>query len=161
MQKPTQSSNVPWINSFKFKIHIHCFIQTLLLNSVFHEGLGFMKVGHNPMCVSILAPCSWGFIWGAVNPPSPLVILPLEALAIWPIADFQIAFPCIIRWPNIFLFQNSFCLRKTCMVTSSPHNHTLNGNTKWQALWTYHNFFSKPHAHAISCRTKRCWSQIN
>ena len=70
------------------------FIQALLLTSVFHEGLSFMEVGHNLMCVSTLAPYTWGFIWGAVT--LTLVALPLEALAISPISGFQIAFPCII-----------------------------------------------------------------
>ena len=44
------------------------FNQALLLTSIFHEGLSFMTVGHNPTCISMLDPCSWGFIWGAVNP---------------------------------------------------------------------------------------------
>ena len=30
------------------------FIQALLLTSVFHKGLGFMAVGHNPTCVSTM-----------------------------------------------------------------------------------------------------------
>ena len=30
------------------------FIQALLLTSVFHEGLSFMDVGHNPTCISTL-----------------------------------------------------------------------------------------------------------
>ena len=38
------------------------------------------------------------------------------------------------------------------MVTSSPQHHALNGNSKWQVMWTYHKFFSKPHAHTSSCR---------
>ena len=31
------------------------FIQTVLLTSVFHEGLGFMALGYDPMCLSTLA----------------------------------------------------------------------------------------------------------
>ena len=88
-------------------------------------------------------------------------VLPLEALAISSIPDFQIAFPCTIRWPNYFRFYVFSCLLKTCKVTSSPHHYTLNGSRKWQVTWAYNNFFSKPHVHAFSCRPKRCWSQIN
>ena len=43
------------------------FIQALLLTTFFHEGLSFMAIVHNQTCISTLAPCSWGFIWGAVN----------------------------------------------------------------------------------------------
>ena len=34
----------------------HGFIQALLLTSVFHEGLSFLAVDHNPTCGSMLAP---------------------------------------------------------------------------------------------------------
>ena len=68
------------------------FIEALLLTSVSHDGLSFMEVGHNPMCVSSFAPCSWGAV-----PPSPFVAFPLEPLAISLIPGFQIAFPCIIQ----------------------------------------------------------------
>ena len=80
------------------------------------------------MCQHIgpLAIGSWDFIWGTVHP------------LISPIPCLQIAFSCIIGWPNIFLFQNSFCLCKTYMVTLSPHNHTLNGKT----LMASHNALS-------------------
>ena len=74
-------------------IPVQGFVQVLFLTSVFHEGLSFIAVGHNSMCVSMLALCSWELIWGATN---PLVALPLEALEISPIPAFQIAFPCII-----------------------------------------------------------------
>ena len=40
------------------------------------------------------------------------------------------------------------------------HHHTLNGNTKWQFMWTY-KFCYKPHAHVFACQTKCCWGQIN
>ena len=49
-------------------LHHQGFIQALLLASVFYEGLSFMFVGHNPTCINTLDPCSWVFIWGAVNP---------------------------------------------------------------------------------------------
>ena len=38
-------------------------IQALMLTSVFHEGLSFMALGHNPMCVSRLAIATWGSYW--------------------------------------------------------------------------------------------------
>ena len=41
-----------------------------------------------------VGPCTWGLIWGAVNPPLAFSLIP----------GFQIAFPCIIRWPNLFIF---------------------------------------------------------
>ena len=50
------------------------FIEALLLTSVSHEGLSFMEVGHNPMCVSSFAPCSWGGgggVYGGRDPPPP------------------------------------------------------------------------------------------
>ena len=82
------------------------FIQALLLTSLFHEGLSFMIIGHNPTwCISSLDPCSWVFIWGAVNPACGVQgKMSLEGLVISPIPSFQIAFPCIIWWPNPFLF---------------------------------------------------------
>ena len=67
----------------------------------------------------------------------------------------------IIWWPNLFFFLVYFCLRKTCMMNSSPPNQSLNVNSKWHVMWTYHNFFSKPQAHAFFCGPKHCWSQIN
>ena len=76
------------------------FIEALLLTSVSHDGLSFMEVGHNPMCVSLFSPCSWGGgggSYGVLYPPSPFVAFPLEALAISLIPGFQIAFPCIIQ----------------------------------------------------------------
>ena len=48
---------------------IQGFIQAILLTSVFHEWLSFMTVGLNPTCINMLTPCSWGYIWGAVNSP--------------------------------------------------------------------------------------------
>ena len=42
-------------------------IQALWLTSVFHEGLSFMAIVHHPTYISMLTPCSWGFIWSAVN----------------------------------------------------------------------------------------------
>ena len=56
------------LNSF-FVIHYQSFIEALLLTSIFHEGLSFMAIGHNPACISILAPCSLGFTWATVNLP--------------------------------------------------------------------------------------------
>ena len=45
-------------------------------------------------------------IWGAVVslPCRVQGAMPLEALAVSSIPDFQIAFPCIIWWPNLFRF---------------------------------------------------------
>ena len=45
-------------------------------------------------------------IWGAVGSPPCGVegAMPLEALGISSIPGFQIAFPCIVRWPNLFHF---------------------------------------------------------
>ena len=36
------------------------FVQALFLTSVFHEGLSFMAIGHNPMCVTTLAIATGG-----------------------------------------------------------------------------------------------------
>ena len=41
------------------------FIQSLLLTSVFHEGLSFMVAGHNPTCVSSLGIAT-GVSYGAL-----------------------------------------------------------------------------------------------
>ena len=41
---------------------------SILLTSVFHKGLILMVIGHNPACISTLAPCSWVSIWHAVKP---------------------------------------------------------------------------------------------
>ena len=49
---------------------------------------------------------------------------------------------------------------RKCRSTNWLINYA-NGNTKWQVMWTYHEFLSKPHAHASSSQPKRCWSQIN
>ena len=115
-----------------------------------------MAIDHNPTwVVSTFGYCNWwGLVWGAV---SSLVAwgagaMPLEALATSLISAFQIAFPCTIRWPNLFQFYVSFCLCDTCMVTLPPQHHVLNGNTKWQVMWPYHKFCSKPHVHAFSCQ---------
>ena len=113
-------------------------------------------------CMAAYWHLQLGVHMGHCKPPlwSPGA-MSLEPLAILPIPHFQIIFPCINLWPNLSLFYVYFCLRKTCMVTSSPHHHTLNGNTKWLVMWTYHNFFSKHHVHAFSCQPKHCLSQIN
>ena len=50
------------------------FIQALLLNSVFHEGLSFMEVGHNPMCQHV-GPLHLGIHMGCYN-PHPCAIAP-------------------------------------------------------------------------------------
>ena len=64
------------------KLHLlQGFIQAHLLTSVFHEGLSFMVIGHETMCISTVDPGSWGFIWGAVKPWGPEE-MPMEALAI-------------------------------------------------------------------------------
>ena len=49
-------------------------------------------------------------IWGAVvsSPCGVQGAMPLEALAISSIPGFQIACPCIIRWPSLFLFLDLF-----------------------------------------------------
>ena len=36
------------------------FIQALLMTSVFHEGLSFTAVGHDPLCISTLALAAGG-----------------------------------------------------------------------------------------------------
>ena len=87
-------------------------------------------------------PLQLGAHIGRCKPPlwSPRA-MSWKPLAIVSIPGFQIAFPCIIQWSNLLLFQVSFCLRQACMVTSSPHYHTLNGNTKWLLMWAYTIFF--------------------
>ena len=62
------------------------FIQALLQTFVFHEGLSFMDVGHNPKCVSTLTLAPGGSM-GRSKPPvsSPLAISAMPG--------FQIAFP--------------------------------------------------------------------
>ena len=107
-----------------------------------------------PLGLGVYMGCCKPLLWGSGA-------MFLETLAISLIPRFQIACPFIICWPNLCIFENSFCLSKTCMVTSSPHKYSLNGNTKWQVMWTYRNFFSKSHVHAIFCWPKRWWSQIN
>ena len=88
------------------------------------------------MCQNV-HPCNWGFIWGSVSPslwgPGTMC---LKTLAISLIPGFKIAFQCIFWWTNLFFSWVSFSLHKTCIAR-------LNGGTKWQVMWTYHNFFSK------------------
>ena len=43
------------------------FIEAFLLTSVFHEGLSFIVVGHNPTCVSVLALAAGGSYGGTVS----------------------------------------------------------------------------------------------
>ena len=45
---------------YKVKRILQGFIQALLLTSVFHERLSFMAIGHNPICVSMLAIATRG-----------------------------------------------------------------------------------------------------
>ena len=119
---------------------------------LFMKDWVFMATGHSPKCFSTSAIAiggsyralgsrgnatrSFGYLW------SQLFKYPFHAS----IGDLIFS---IIR--SLFACV-SFCLRKTCMVSSSPHHHTLNGNIS--------QFFSNPHGHAFSCRPKRCWSQI-
>ena len=49
-----------WAGSSCFVIANQGFIQAFLLTFVFHEGLSFMTLGHNPMCVSTLAIATGG-----------------------------------------------------------------------------------------------------
>ena len=73
---------------------IQGFIQALLLILRFSWRINFMAVGHNPMCQHVgYKPPLW--VLGAMLP---------DALAVSPIPGFQIVFPCIIRWPNLFHF---------------------------------------------------------
>ena len=48
---------------------IQGFIPALFLTYIFHKGLSFMALGHNPTCFSTLASSSWGFTWDAGNLP--------------------------------------------------------------------------------------------
>ena len=70
------------------------FIQALLLTSVFHER-----------CVLGRWPLKLGVYMRRCKPPlwSPGA-MSLKDLAISLISSFQIALPCIVRWPNLFLF---------------------------------------------------------
>ena len=70
-----------------------------------------MALGYNPTCFRT-GHSNWGFILGAVvSPPREVQgAVPHEAFAISLIPGFQVAFPCIIRWPNLFHFFVSFFL---------------------------------------------------
>ena len=78
------------------ELHLKCciglqgFIQALLLTSISSWRIEFYDFR----------------IWGTVvSPPCGVQgTMPLEALAISSIPGFQIAFPCIIWWPNLFHF---------------------------------------------------------
>ena len=86
------------------------FIQAFLLTSVFHGGLSFVAVGHNPMYIKVFVLADGGSN-GRCKIPSSLWgagAMPLEALAISPNPVFQIAFLSIIRWPNFFPFLGLF-----------------------------------------------------
>ena len=140
--------------------YLQGFIQAVLLTSVFHKRLSLWLCGIT-QCASVCWPFQLGVQGSAVSPLGGSGAKPLEALTILAIPGFQTAFPWIIRWPDLFPFKVSFCLHKTCMVTSSPTTiYTLNGKIKCQFLWTY-KFCSKPHAHAFACQPKCCWGQIN
>ena len=89
-----------------FKSRVQGFIQALLLTSVFHEGLS-CGCRPQPIAHQQVAPCSWRFKGN------------LETLSI---SAITVAFPCIIWWPDIFLFWVSFCRHKACMVALSPHH---------------------------------------
>ena len=52
----TQMSRCCYLQNKRRWIQYQGLIQALLLTTIFHEGLSFMAVGHNPMCV-----CTWGF----------------------------------------------------------------------------------------------------
>ena len=136
------------------------FIQAVLLTSVFHKRLSLWLYAITQYA-SVRWPLQMGVQESAVRPLRGSGTKPLEALTILASPGFQIAFPWIIPWPDLFPFKVSFCLHKTCMVTSSPTTiYILNGKTKWQFMWRY-KFCSKPHPHAFACQPKCCWSQIN
>ena len=62
-----QYSKVNIMNYFecsKCKVdNAQVFISTFLLISVFHEGLSFMALGHNPTCISTLAIATRSSHW--------------------------------------------------------------------------------------------------
>ena len=72
------------------------FYPSTFLTSVFHEGLSFMAVGHNRMCISMLALAAGGSRGCDKAPLWSSGAKSLEALTISAIPGFQIAFPCII-----------------------------------------------------------------
>ena len=108
-----------------------------------------MVIGHGPTCISALVPCSWLFTWGAANPSCTVQGgMSLKALAISLIPSFQQPFHASFGDLTFAFFRTLLC--KTCMVTSFLHSNTQNGKS-----CEHHDFLSKPHAYAISCRPKR------
>ena len=81
------------------------FILALLLTSIFHKGLSFMAVGHNPTCISTLTL--------AVGGSRPQV--------------FKSAFPCIIWCPNkSFPFLSFFFLGLFAPLMTHKGNKRIN-----------------------------------
>ena len=76
------------------------FIQALLLTSVFHEGLSFSW----KMCIKMLVLQLGVHMWRCKSPLWSPGTMPLKHLAISLISGFQITLPCIVQWPNLFLF---------------------------------------------------------
>ena len=139
------NTNVPWNN--KFPIWFPLFNRTY--SGLFHAGLSFMAAGQNPMCQHI-GHCNcrfkcrpWAPLWGSGA-------MSLEALANSPIPSFQIVFPCIFWWHNLFhlgLFLPAWNLHGD-FVSPPPY-------TEWHhKMASYVNIF-------FSNRDKCCWSQIN
>ena len=53
-----------YFECFKRKVdNAQGFIQTVLLTSVFHEGLGFMALDYDPMCLTTLAITTGSSYW--------------------------------------------------------------------------------------------------
>ena len=50
-------------------LYLQGFIQALLLTSVCHEGLSFMAMGHNLMCIISMLTLAAGGSYGICNPP--------------------------------------------------------------------------------------------
>ena len=102
----------------------------------------------------VIGYMSWGFKWDAVNPLVESRVNAPGRLGCLTNPRFSVSLSMHNSDLIFSFFITPFLLRlrMTCMVTLPLHNHTLNGNTKWQVIWTYHKCFSKPRAHAFSCR---------
>ena len=81
-----------WFNWFHFLFVLGGLFVILIDCMVFLSP--FLDVTR--MLQDVHMECCKYILWGSGA-------MPLEALAISPILDFQIGFPCIILWPNPFL----------------------------------------------------------
>ena len=122
-----------WISNVIISILLQGFIQVLLLTSVFHEGLSFMAVGHNPACASMLSLAA-GDSRGQCKPPLwGSGAKSLEDLIISAIPGFQIAFPWIIHSPDLFPLRSLFACVRLAWRLHLPPPHT-----KWQHKMAVH-----------------------